>query len=159
MCVTYLIRPSAEADASGEEVLLGLKRTGLGAGLRVGLGGKLEPGESARQAAVREIAEESGIVVRPQDLLELGSLRYEFPHRPAWSQHSTAFIVREFSGEAQETEEITPAWFPLDAPPLDRMWHDARFWLPRLLTGERIDETYVFGPDNATVAERRNGST
>ena len=39
----------------GERVLLIRKKTGLGSGKINGPGGKLEPGETAREAAVREI--------------------------------------------------------------------------------------------------------
>ncbi|MET0989706.1 MAG: NUDIX domain-containing protein, partial [Glaciihabitans sp.] len=60
VCVCYLLRMT---DAGGTEVLLGRKKTGLGTGRLVGPGGKLEPGESARAAAVREVAEEVGLVL------------------------------------------------------------------------------------------------
>jgi A/G-specific adenine glycosylase len=43
-------------------------------------GGKLEPGETARQAAQRELAEETGIVVAPEQLSDLG-LRVEVSER------------------------------------------------------------------------------
>ena len=51
VCVCYLLRERAGA----REVLLGRKKHGLGMGYFVGLGGKLEPGESAVDAAVREV--------------------------------------------------------------------------------------------------------
>src|SRR5215472_3354734 len=47
----------------GPEVLLGLKKTGFGAGKWVGLGGHVEPGEKPVAAAVREVEEESGLLV------------------------------------------------------------------------------------------------
>ncbi len=41
-----------------------------------GLGGKLEADESAREAAVREVYEESGILLEPRDLKPLGMLHF-----------------------------------------------------------------------------------
>jgi 8-oxo-dGTP diphosphatase len=40
----------------------------------------------------------------------------------------------------------------VDALPLDEMWDDARYWLPKVLAGERVRVAAVFAPDCATVA-------
>ncbi|BDI22453.1 8-oxo-dGTP diphosphatase [Herbiconiux sp. L3-i23] len=148
VAVTYLLRHGAR----GTEVLLGEKLTGLGAGKIVGPGGKLEPGESAAQAAAREVEEEVGVLVRPDDLRRVARLAYEFPHRPAWSQRSTAFLAEVWTGEPRASSELAPRWYPIDALPLERMWDDARRWLPRVLTGERISVDCSYADDNDTVA-------
>ena len=57
----------------GDEVLLGYKKAGFGAGRWVGLGGHVEDGEDLVDAAVREVAEESGLVVSSS------SLRHRLP--------------------------------------------------------------------------------
>jgi 8-oxo-dGTP diphosphatase len=54
VCVVYLVRPRRGMA----EVLVGKKRVGVGEGKVVAPGGKLEPGESPPEAAVREVAEE-----------------------------------------------------------------------------------------------------
>ncbi|MEQ1840701.1 MAG: NUDIX domain-containing protein, partial [Verrucomicrobiales bacterium] len=54
----------------GDEVLLIHKKTGLGAGKINGPGGKLEAGETALDAAIREVEEELHITAR--DLREMG---------------------------------------------------------------------------------------
>ena len=71
VCVAYLLR----RVEGRTEVLLGRKKRGLGTGRYVGLGGKLEAGESALDAIVREIAEEAGVVVQPGDLDRRGVRR------------------------------------------------------------------------------------
>jgi len=48
-------------DAPRGRVLLGLKKRGFGAGKLNGFGGKVEPGETLRAAALREMREESGL--------------------------------------------------------------------------------------------------
>lgn len=149
MCLTMLTRPGE----AGTEVLLGRKKTGLGTGKFVGLGGHLEPGETAVAAAVREVAEESGLVVAPDDLRPVGFVVHRFATRPQWNQSVTVFTGDRFTGEAVETEEIAPRWFPLDALPLDSMWDDARHWLPTVLAGRPVRAEFTFGADCDTVSD------
>jgi len=147
VCVTYLLR-----EVEGRtEVLLGRKKTGLGVGYHVGLGGKLEGDETPVLAAVREIEEESGVVVDAADLEPRGELLYLFPHREAWSQRSTVFVARRWRGDPVETDELDPAWHDLGSLPLDEMWDDAARWLPGVLAGGRVARTYSFAADLATV--------
>jgi 8-oxo-dGTP diphosphatase len=151
VCVCYILRSGADG---GREVLLGRKKKGLGLGKIVGPGGKLEPGETPEQAIVREVAEESGLVIAESALTALGRIRYEFPHHPAWSQESWVFSTAEFSGSIVESDELLLEWFPVDRVPLAEMWDDARWWLRAALSGETVGGTYVFGPDLETVQSR-----
>ena len=151
VCVAYLLR----RVEGRTEVLLGRKKRGLGTGRYVGLGGKLEAGESALDAIVREIAEEAGVVVQPGDLDRRGDLLYLFPHRESWSQRSTVFVTTRWSGEPVESDELAPAWFALDDLPLDEMWSDARAWLPAVLAGGAVSHEFTFGEDLASVASDR----
>ena len=149
VCVCYLLRERAGTT----EVLLGRKKHGLGMGNFVGLGGKLEPGETATDAAVREVFEESGVVVRASALEARGLLSYHFPHHEAWSQESSVFVCRDWDGEPRPSDELDPEWFALTSIPFDEMWDDARRWLPAVLAGGRVRRTFVFGEDLATVVE------
>lgn len=149
VCVCYLLRERAGTT----EVLLGRKKHGLGMGNFVGLGGKLEAGESAVDAAVREVFEESGVVVAASDLEPRGLLTYHFPHREAWSQESSVFVCRAWTGTPSGSDELDPEWFAVDAVPYGEMWDDARHWLPAVLAGGRVRRTFVFGEDLATVVD------
>lgn len=148
VAVTYLLRNTP----SGDEVLLGRKLTGIGMGRVVGPGGKLEPDETAAEAAAREVLEEVGIVVTAAALRPVARLAYAFPSRPEWSQSSTAFLAREWSGSPLPSRELDPAWFPLASLPLDDMWDDARLWLPRAITGRFVRASCSYAEDNSTVA-------
>lgn len=148
-CLCFFLRTGAAGRA---EVLLGRKKTGLGAGKVVGLGGKVEAGESAVGAAVREVAEESGLVVDPADLRQAAVVDFRFPVRPAWDQWATVFTTTRASGEPRETEEIAPAWYPVDRLPLAEMWDDARHWLPQVLSGRTLEADIVFAEDCDTVS-------
>jgi len=54
-------------------------------------GGKLEPGESPAQAAVREVAEELGVRVAPEELVLLGEFAAEAANEPGHVVRSTVF--------------------------------------------------------------------
>jgi 8-oxo-dGTP diphosphatase len=144
-----LIRRRADG---GPEVLLGLKKSGFGIGKWVGLGGHIEPGEKPVAAAVREVAEESSLVVAADALQHMASIEFRFPARPSWDQTADVFVTSVYQGEATESDEIAPRWFPEDALPLSLMWDDAKHWLPRVLAGEHVNVRIGFADDCATVA-------
>jgi len=144
-----LIRRRAD---SGPEVLLGLKKSGFGVGKWVGLGGHIEAGEKPDAAAVREVAEESGLVVAADALQHMASIEFRFPARPSWDQTVDVFVTSVYQGEAAESDEVAPRWFAEDALPLSLMWDDAKYWLPRVLAGEHVDVRIAFADDCATVA-------
>ena len=148
VCVVYVLREAV----GGVEVLLGRKRRGLGEGRIVAPGGKLEPGESPEQAAVRELAEEVGLRADPRDLEPRGRLDYRFPHRPAWSQRSHVFVCRRWEGGVVASSELDAGFVPIAEVPYAQMWDDARFWLPDvLLAGGSARWSFEFGADLASV--------
>jgi 8-oxo-dGTP diphosphatase len=117
----------------------------------VGIGGHVEAGEKPAAAAVREVAEETGLAVPPDSLSHMASLAFVFPARPAWDQTAEVFVTTQFSGEPAESDEVIPHWFGEAELPFDGMWDDARYWLPVVLGGERVAATITFGADCATV--------
>jgi 8-oxo-dGTP diphosphatase len=150
-CLCLITRPSPEAS-TGTEVLLGYKKTGFGAGRWVGIGGHIEAGEKPAAAAVREVQEETHLLVSPDSLSHMATLTFVFPARPAWDQTADVFATTEFSGTPAESDELDPHWFDSARLPFDGMWDDAKYWLPIVLSGERVIATITFADDCATVA-------
>ncbi|NKX51153.1 NUDIX domain-containing protein [Arthrobacter deserti] len=148
VALCFLLR----GEGAGLSVLLGRKKAGFGAGKVVGVGGKLEPGESSMEAACREVLEETGVVVRTEQLAAAGRILFDFPANPAWNMDAELFVARQWEGEPGESEEIAPAWYRVDALPLADMWHDAGNWLPQALTGGDPQLRIVLNHDNETVS-------
>jgi 8-oxo-dGTP diphosphatase len=134
------------------EVLLGQKKDGFGEGKYTGFGGKVESGESIPQAAVREFAEETGILVSEDALVKVATLVFQFPYKPSWNQKVHVFTFCETEGTPAESREMNPKWFTIPEIPYDQMWDDARYWLPRVLAGKQLKADITFQRDNATVS-------
>ena len=127
----------------GGQVLLILKKRGLGGGKINAPGGKIEPGESPLQAAIRETREEVGLT--PHDPRPLGELFFQFTD--GYSLHCTVFRAERFEGVEVETGEALPMWTGVDAIPYEKMWADDAAWLPLLIAGRAFRGYYIFEGD------------
>ena len=125
------------------EILLIKKKRGLGAGKVNAPGGRIEPGESAEQAACRECREEVGL--SPQGLSRAGELFFEFVD--GLHLYCTVFRARSAQGEMVETDEAAPFWCRTQAIPYRDMWADDSLWLPWLLSGRPFRGTFRFDGD------------
>ena len=126
-----------------EEILLILKKRGLGAGKINAPGGRLEPGESAHAAAIRETQEE--LNVTPLDLQKRGELFFQFAD--GYGLHCVVFFANDCLGEATETEEAIPVWTPLERIPFEEMWEDDIHWLPGAISGNCFRGYFHFDGD------------
>lgn len=131
-----------------DQVCLGWKKTGFGVENWAGIGGKVEDakGETVAQAARRELREE--VRVEARELTKVAELTFLFPHRPAWTMRAHVYLVRAWQGQPTETEEMRPCWFAVDKIPYSAMWDDAKYWLPRVLAGERLRARFRYDRGN-----------
>ena len=130
-------------------ILLIEKHRGLGQGKVNGPGGRLEPGETPRAAAVREAEEE--IHIRPTGIRPAGELRFQFVD--GYSIHVYVFRAGGFAGEPEATVEATPLWADLASIPYGRMWEDDAVWLPLLLRGQPFSGRFVFDGERMLTNE------
>ena len=135
------------------EVLMGLKKTGFGAGLVNCPGGKIEAGETPAEAVVREFEEETGMTLAVADLKPAAELVFRFPDVPEYADlRLHYFTATRFAGEPEESEEFAAEWIAEADIPYDRMWDDSKLWLPRVLAGEYVALDVVYAGRD-TVAE------
>lgn len=137
-----------------DEVLLAMKKRGVGAGKWNGSGGKVEAGETIRQAAIRETQEELGVT--PRNLKQVGFFDF---HHPAFNHvQVSVFTSTSWDGEPTESEEMAPKWFKISEIRYKEMWADDVYWLPLVLEGKQVQGTFRFN-DKGEILEHNLAST
>lgn len=107
---------------NGQELLLlhrNKKPNDVHEGKWISVGGKLESGESPEECAVREIREETGLIVT--DMRMIGVVTFpEFTPGHDW--YTYVFRVTGFVGELLDCDEGTLAWVPYQEVPAKPTW-------------------------------------
>ena len=137
-----------------DKILLALKKRGFGSGKWNGTGGKFNPeiDKSIVDAAIRETEEEIGVLAQNPE--QVGVLRFKFPYKPEWDQDVHLFLVKEWQGNPEESEEMIPKWFTFNEIPYDKMWDDDKFWLPCVLEGKKLEADFIF--KNGEIIDTHN---
>ena len=124
----------------GDNVLLILKKRGLGDGYYNAPGGHIELEETSTEAAIRETKEETGLTV--SDLKERGTLRFQF--KDGMRMVCYVFTTSVWEGDLKECDEAKPFWADKNNLDYDMMWKDDKLWLPLLLDGKEFEGWFVF---------------
>ena len=127
----------------GGQMLLIRKMRGLGAGKINAPGGRIEPGETPLQCAVREVEEE--LCTTPVSLEWCGENRFQFVD--GYSIHVQIYRADGCDRAPRATDEAIPLWVPLDAIPYDQMWADDPLWLPLVIARRRFSGRFIFDGD------------
>ncbi len=135
-------------------ILLGLKKEGQGAGNYNGFGGKQEEtDESILHTTIRELYEEANVRAKIDDLEKVAIIDFVFPYTPKFDQQVHVFFVRKITGEPKETKEMAPLWINLGE--IDsyypKMWASDRIWFPPVLRGEKLIGKFIWKEDGKTV--------
>lgn len=130
------------------QLLLGLKKRGFGMGKWNGFGGKVEAGETILEAAAREVFEECNLI--PKNLEEVALINFSWQNKKQ-DLEVHIFKCTEFSGEAEESEEMKPVWFSLDKIPYAKMWDDDNYWLPLFLANKKFIAEFIFADNDKVV--------
>lgn len=111
-------------------------------------GGKIERGESPEHAAIREVFEETSLVI--SNLEMCGELEFYFGEdkvKPDWT--AVVFKTTCFEGNPKmENEEGMLRWFDEKDFPMKEMWEDDRYWLPFMFRGVRFRGSFRFTSDS-----------
>jgi dihydroneopterin triphosphate diphosphatase len=109
------------ASAAREYHYLLLKRVASQGGFWQSVTGSLEGEETHRVAAVREVVEETGIIAREEELIELGVVN-TFAIAPQWRA--------KYAPEVTHNEEVCFALKALECEvQVDSIEHDAYVWV------------------------------
>ncbi|KAF8956299.1 hypothetical protein BDZ97DRAFT_1958643 [Flammula alnicola] len=110
--------------------------------------GKVEPGETPLQAAVRELEEESGVTA---PLEHAGSLLF-LSEGTEWAFQIEIYRSESYTGVITESDEMRPEWFAITPSttsdsgdgivyspiPFSQMWETDEVWLPLLISKQKF---------------------
>jgi len=134
-----------------DEICLAMKKRGFGIGKWNGIGGKVKDGETIKEAAIRELYEEIGVDANIVDLENVGNIKFYFNEKPDWNQQMHVYFINKWQGEPIESEEMAPKWYKKDQIPYEAMWVDDPYWLPKVLSGKKIEAEFYFNKDGAEL--------
>jgi len=118
------------------------KENDIHAGKWNGLGGKFEPGETPEECIIREIREESGLVVRNPILRGIITFP-NFANNEDW--YAFVFVVSEFEGQmVDDSAEGYLKWIP-DSELLDlNLWEGDKIFIPWLARSDCFSGKFVY---------------
>lgn len=128
-----------------DQILLALKKRGFGMGRLNGAGGKLEPGETAEEAMIREAEEEIGVT--PTLYHKVARHDFILGGAEPWRMITHTYLCTDWNGEPTESEEMKPQWFAQSDIPYTQMWDDDIVWLPLVLAGKLLETRFEFNAD------------
>ena len=106
-----------------------------------GLGGKMEPGETPEECIIREVREESGLVLRNPSLR--GILTFPgFADEEDW--YVFLFTGTDFEGELIESPEGHLQWVPNEEVPSLPLWEGDKIFLPWLEQPKFFSGKFVY---------------
>ena len=112
------------------------KANDINEGKWIGVGGKIEKGETPRQGIAREILEETGLAAEELDFR--GIVYFEYDEKE--SEKIYVYTCKRFHGELTDCNEGTLAWIHKDRMNELNLWEGDKVFLKRILA----DETDVF---------------
>lgn len=106
-----------------------------------GLGGKLEPGETPEECCIRELYEETGLIVRNPQLKGLITFP-GFSNDEDW--YTFLFVITDFDGQLIDSPEGELEWVEDDRLLELNLWEGDRIFIPWLEQPGFFSAKYVY---------------
>ena len=125
-----------EQDGKYLMMLRNKKRSDPNEGKWIGVGGKLEAGETPMECARREIREETGLVAT--EMIHFGDVYF---YSDVWEEEiMRLFLVKRFEGRLTRCDEGELHWIDKSEIFDLNLWDGDRIFLQYLINGRRFDE-------------------
>ncbi len=116
-----------------------------------GLGGKIQEGETPIEGAIREVFEESGLIVK--DPILHGEILFPKMAREKEDFYCYVYVFKGYEGDLKESKEGILEWVDTDKI-LDRpTWTSDRIFLPWVLQGKKFKATFTYAEDGKTILD------
>ena len=116
-------------------------------GKYVGVGGRVEPGETPLECVIREVKEETGYTLTSKEIDYRGYIYFDEINRDKVNEDLPAFNWLVFIYSAQvkhkryfNNSEGDLVWIKIDQIPYDKMWQGDRFFTPKILETSDVFE-------------------
>jgi len=106
-----------------------------------GLGGKFEPGETPEECAIREIFEESGLVVSDANMKGIITFPM-FDGKDDW--YVFVFVFKKFKGEQIDSPEGELEWIPNNELAQLNLWDGDKIFIPWLFEDKCFSAKFVY---------------
>jgi 8-oxo-dGTP diphosphatase len=128
------------------------KKNDFHEGKYVGVGGRLEPGETPLECIMREIEEETGYTLTSKEIDYRGYLYFDEINRDKANEDLPAFNWLVFIYSAQinkkthfKNSEGELSWFEFNQIPYEEMWEGDRIFTPKILeTSDIIQGKFLY---------------
>ena len=106
-----------------------------------GLGGKFEPGESPEECAIRELEEESGLIIKSIKMKGFISFPM-FDGKEDW--YVFLFTADEYEGELIDSNEGNLQWIPNKKLTDINLWEGDKYFIPWLFEEKFFSAKFIY---------------